>query len=178
MLVFLLPLVLVFKPFRTRLFNVLNTSSLSILQETKINDQTDERLNGLTLRIILWQESLNSVDQIKEIIFGKGFDQSANDELKTRLINRGIRKHNNLDPHNQFITTFYKMGLIGLGMLLFLFYYLIRVSLKQKDIILFSVTVMFIIAAFFESYLQRVVGIYFFVSLILLLTLPKNKKLT
>jgi O-antigen ligase len=177
MYAFLLPLVLVFKPFRERLFNIINVDSLSILKEQKINDQTDVRLNGATLRIILWQESINSIDEPKEILLGKGFDQTANDELKTRLMNRGIRKHNNLDPHNQFITTFYKMGLLGLGLLVFLFTYLLKVSLSQKNLVLFSTTIMFICAAFFESYLQRVVGIYFFTSIILLLALQKNKSI-
>lgn len=163
--------VLLFAPTRKRFQEIVNPESFSILQEDPIASKHDERLTGVTVRLIIWQESLETFSTIQHVLFGQGVDQKADRLLQDRLAARNVdASHIKYDPHNQYITTFYKLGLTGLLILGLLCVCVFRIAyLKRNRLLLFSM-LLFVIAMFTESVLQRATGIFFFLTLILLQT--------
>jgi hypothetical protein len=163
--------VLLFSPTRKRFQEVINMNSLSILKENPIASKQDPRLTGLTLRLIIWQESLATFTGFKDILLGQGVDQAAGKLLEDRLASRQVEAgHIRYDPHNQYITTFYKLGLLGLSCLVLICFYSLKLSVSKHKILLTFTILLFIIVMFTESVLQRATGIYFFLTIILLQT--------
>lgn len=165
--------ILLFTPTRKRFQEIFDLHNLSILADHPIQSFHDARLNGLTLRLIIWQESLDAIDNVKDLVFGKGIDKNAENLLQQRLETRGLESgHTRYDPHNQFIASLYKMGLLGLLVLAAICSYLFYQAYKRKNTLIFYGTLLFTLAMCTESVLQRVVGIYFFICILLLLSNP------
>ncbi|MBX3165007.1 MAG: O-antigen ligase family protein [Bacteroidetes bacterium] len=163
--------VLFFSPTRKRFQEVFSPENLSVLHENPVQ-RHDPRINGLTIRLIIWQETLSSFETAKDIFFGKGVDKNAAQLLENRLKNRGLeRGHTKYDPHNQFIATCYKTGLAGLIVLLGICFITFYYAIKNRNTLLLCAAVLFICAMFTESVLQRVTGIYFFICILSLLSL-------
>lgn len=162
--------IFIFSPTKKRFQEIFNISHLAILKENPIKSVDDPRLNGLTLRLIMWQESILALNGPKEIVLGKGVAKNSDDVLREQYSNRGLKSAiTKYDPHNQFITTYYKMGIPGLLILIGICVYSFYLSLRNKDKILLFTVILFVTAMMAESLLQRVVGIYFFVTLFVLL---------
>lgn len=161
--------VLLFAPTRKRFQEIINPKSFSILKEDPILSKHDERLTGVTVRLIIWQECLETFSAVKHVLFGQGVDQKADRLLQNRLTARNVdASHIKYDPHNQYVTTFYKLGLTGLLILVALCVCVLRIAqLSSNRLLLFSM-LLFVIAMFTESILQRATGIYFFITLLLL----------
>ena len=105
------------------------------------------------------------------MLFGIGTALESSNVLTNRLEKRGLEKgHTKYDPHNQYITTVYKTGVLGLLMLLLICFYTLLNAIKTKNKLAFYTIIMFIVAMMAESLLQRVVGIYFFTCILLLLS--------
>ena len=127
------------------------------------------------MRLILWRETLATMNGF-DYLLGKGVTRATNKTLENRLDNLGMRRHLTFNPHNQYIDTFWRTGIIGLVLLISIPIYSLLIGIKRKDklIILFS---FFMIAVMFsESIFGRVRGIYFFTTI--LLVLINTKKLT
>jgi hypothetical protein len=162
----------VFNPTKIRFAQLLHNQSFSILKESPVQNPQDVRLNSLTLRLIIWQECFHVFKSTHSYMFGFGLDEHADSYLRNRLELRGLKRGlTKYDPHNQYITTYYKTGLIGLLVLLGICFYGLKTALKQHHKLIIYCYFFFIIVMLAESVLQRVVGIYFFASLILLLPL-------
>lgn len=163
-------MILFFGPIKKRFNDVMDLKSYSVLKENPIQNEHDKRLNGITLRLIIWQETVNSISGIKELLFGNGVDQRSDKELENSFKNRGLSlRHTHYDPHNQFLTSFYHMGFLGLGILLIICFYSLRTGIFHKDQLIIYASLLFIFAMITESVLERVTGIYFFCSLLILL---------
>jgi O-antigen ligase len=159
---------LLFKPTRERFIAIFNLNDISILKDSPLNSATDARINGLTLRLILWQEVFHLMNK-EDFILGKGTGKDADKLLEEKLVKRGLEPaHTHYDPHNQFITTYYKMGLLGLILLILICAYNFYKALADKNKLLLYSCLLFVTAMLAESVLQRVVGIYFFVTILLL----------
>lgn len=164
-------IVLLFAPTRKRFQEIVNPKSFSILKEDPILSKHDERLTGVTVRLIIWQESLETFDNIRRILVGQGVGQKADRLLQDRLASRNVdASHIKYDPHNQYITTFYKLGLTGLLILVLLCFCVFRIACLSRNRLLVFTMLLFVIAMFTESVLQRATGIFFFLTLILLQT--------
>jgi O-antigen ligase len=162
--------VFLFAPTRKRFMNISNLNNLSILSDRPIKSVHDPRINGLTLRLIIWQETIESLDKI-DLLFGKGVGEEASVLLQKKFTERGLEiAHTKYDPHNQYITTLYKLGLIGASFIIFACIYLFCLGFKSKNKLLLFSIVLFTCAMFSESILQRIVGINFFISILLLLS--------
>ncbi len=155
-----------FAPVRERFESIVKFSDLSIISEQHIQNPNDPRLNGITLRIILWQESLN-MNKPLDFVFGLGVGQSARNTLKLSLEKRGLSSHLNYNAHNQFVTSVFKTGVIGCALLLAILFYGLTLGLRTNDaLLIFSVLLMFF-GMLSESILERVNGIAFFATMIL-----------
>jgi O-antigen ligase len=163
--------ILLFAPTRKRFQEIVNPKSFSILKEDPILSKHDERLTGVTVRLIIWQESLETFDHVKRILVGQGVDQKADRLLQDRLTSRNVdASHIKYDPHNQYITTLYKLGLAGLLVLVLFCVCVFRIAYLRHNRLLLFTMLLFVIAMFTESVLQRATGIFFFLTLILLQT--------
>ena len=163
---------LFFTPVKDRFRSISALSDLSVVSEQHIKDPNDPRLNGLTLRLILWQESLNFTS-IKELILGRGVSASGNESFKRSLEKRGLLSHLSYNAHNQYVTTIFETGLIGLVFLMALLIYSIKLAISNKDKILLTFTILMSIAMLSESVLKRASGLTFFCMIILLLSNSK-----
>lgn len=164
-----------FAPLRERFVSILRLSDLSIVSEEHIENPDDKRLNGVTLRIILWQENLR-VDNTIQFIFGRGIGRTGDDILEDNLGKRGLTKHLWYNAHNQYVTTFFHTGMIGLIALLSILFYCIRLGVRSKDQVLLFFSIITFLAMMSESVFERASGIVFFGLIILLITNAKQLK--
>ena len=68
-----------------------------------------------------------------DYLIGKGVTDSAEDELSLRLNNLGLTKHEEYNPHNQYVDTFWRTGVIGSDIPLLIPLYGIFYGIKNKD---------------------------------------------
>lgn len=127
-----------------------------------------QKYNGVTIRLLLWEESLKT-ENWKVLLFGSGVDEHSSQKLSKRFADRGLKSGQAAyDPHNQYITTYYKTGLAGLLVLFWLCVYVYRIARRSGSAVDIWTFVLFVSAMITESLLQRVTGIYIFSSLFLL----------
>jgi hypothetical protein len=159
---------LLFSPLINRYKTIFKTDDLSLLNEKHIENHNDARINGLTLRLILWREALATMQDV-EYIIGKGVAKDDTIEMKERLANLGLEKHQNYNPHNQYVDTFMRTGIFGLILLLVIPIYCLIWAIKSKDVILMQFSVLMIVVMLTESIFGRVNGIYFFTLTLIIL---------
>jgi hypothetical protein len=127
------------------------------------------------------QKFLNSTDSIRKenwsgvtkvitlnTFFGVGADGGLQFLQKERQINSEpyINRHN---AHNDILEIILRYGVFGLGIYLILIYKLSNNSIQNKNYIFKWLLVVFIISGVTESYLQRQIGLTFFVFFSLLM---------
>ena len=169
LLIFPLALIVVlFSPLKHRFNEISNTKDLTILKEKHIEKPNDARVNGLTLRLILWRETLATMNGLDYVI-GKGDTKETNKLLEKRLSNLGLTNHLGFNPHNQYVDTFWRTGILGLLLLVLIPIYCLIAGIKKKDrlVILFALFMMAVMCS--ESIFGRVNGIYFFTTVLLIL---------
>jgi len=161
-----------FPPVKKRFKEILNVDDLSVVKEHVITDNNDPRVNGLTLRFLLWQESINVVNTPSEIVFGKGVGKSTDELLRSNLVKRGLGKYQRYSTHNQFVNIFMRAGLIGVFSLLLIIIYAFYQAIINKNKMLLIIVILLTFAMLTESVFQRVLGIYFFTTVLLFLMKP------
>lgn len=170
-LVVMLLSLLVFAPTKERYESLFSLSDLEIISENRIENPRDMRLNGLTLRFLLWQESLK-FDNASDLIFGNGVSEQAKKPFVDKLRKRGLTDHQRYNAHNQYVTTLHKTGLVGLIVLIALIAYCVKESLRTHNRMLLFFMLLISFAMLSESIFERVYGVAFFAIVILLLAQP------
>jgi hypothetical protein len=159
-----------FQPLRDRVGSVLGLKDLSVVSEVPVVNPEDPRINGLTMRLMLWQESM-SYEGLTQTLLGRGVGAAGEDAFKEQLKKRGLTSHLSMNAHNQYLTSYYLMGLLGLTMLIAILYECFRVwSIYRTRTILLWFTILFAAAMMTESVLERLVGIVLFGLIGLLLS--------
>jgi len=164
---FVILILFFFTPLNERFGSIIKPSDLTVITDDYIQNPDDLRLNGFTLRVILWQENLNSVNNF---LFGNGVSLSGTRYLELSLMKRGLTNHLQYNAHNQYITTIYKTGLLGFIILFAILAYCILQGIKTKNMTLVYFTTMMSLAMMSESIFERVSGIAFFCLVLLLLS--------
>lgn len=132
----------------------------------------DSPLNGLTLRLIIWGQSLRVVHEQNAYFLGVG-----NGDFQYYLDNRykaiglytgnpdlGDSGYLGYNSHSQFVQELLCNGILGLTLLLLL-YGAILIKSRKVDFVLFSFSILFVFLSISESALQRQAGIVLFVLL-------------
>lgn len=167
----ILPLILIvvlFSPLKHRFGEILKKEDFTVLKEKHIDNPYDARVNGLSLRLILWREALATMHGIDYVI-GKGVSKETNILLENRLIDLGLLKHKDFNPHNQYIDTFWRTGIIGLLFLILIPIYSLVVGIKRRDKLIIQFSLFMFAVMWSESIFGRVNGVYFFTTVILIL---------
>ncbi|MET1258514.1 O-antigen ligase family protein [Flagellimonas sp. DF-77] len=165
----LLAALMLFRPVQNRFKEIIDYKDLSVLNETKL-EPNDDRINGLTLRLILWREAFATLENWQERIFGNGAARSKERELKQRLEKLGLRQHIDYNPHNQFIDTYMRTGILGLAFLLAIPIWAVYLGKKKGYRMLTVVALFAFLCMFTEAIFGRVRGVYFFTTIFILLT--------
>lgn len=156
-----------FPPTQKRFRSIFRIDDFSIVMEKYISNPDDVRLNGITFRIILWQESIKSLHNLSYFIFGRGVSEKSQHELKNRLLQRGLYRHSLFNSHNQYVSTLYSLGLSGLLVLFGLLVYLNGWARVHKQDIMQYFIFLMSVAMLSESIFLRSIGIAIFLSIIL-----------
>ncbi|GAA4109820.1 hypothetical protein GCM10022393_06610 [Aquimarina addita] len=121
-------------------------------------------------RILTWQASLQLIKEAPFFGYGVG---DANDVLIEKYKELGYiyNYQNRYNAHNQFLQTLLHTGIIGLGILVFIFV-LLALRMKRSSNELAVLLILFI-SLMFESMLVRFNGIVFF-SIVIPLLLKKR----
>lgn len=177
--VFAIPILIaalvLFSPVRERFLSISNLNDLSIVGEKFVSDPKDARLNGLTLRLILWQESL-VINDLSDFLFGKGVSLKASKQFENRLLMRGLVNHAEFNSHNQYVTTMQKTGLVGLLILLSTIFFCFHHGRVAGNFLLIYFTAMMGIAMLSESLFERSSGTTFFILITLAMVNFNDKK--
>lgn len=161
-------IVVLFSPLKNRFGDILNKEDFTILNDKHIENADDSRINGLTLRLLLWQEALATMNGFDYII-GKGVTKETNKTLENRLVNLGMLGHKNFNPHNQYVDTFWRTGAIGLLLLILIPVYSLVIGIKRRDKLIIQFSLFMFVVMWSESIFGRVTGVYFFATVILIL---------
>lgn len=132
----------------------------------------DSRLNGLTLRLIIWEQSLKVVREQNAHLLGVG-----NGDFQYYLDNRykeiglytgnpdlGDSGYLGYNSHSQFVQELLCNGMLGLSLVLLL-YGTILIKSRKVDFSLLAFSILFVFLSISESALQRQAGIVLFVLL-------------
>ncbi|MEZ4792900.1 MAG: O-antigen ligase family protein [Gelidibacter sp.] len=162
-------IILLFSPLNNRFKTIFQTKDLSILEEKHIDNDNDPRINGLTLRLILWRETLSTMEGMDYII-GDGVSKSTNKKLFDRMTHLGLLHHQDYKSHNQYVDTFWRTGIIGLVLLLMIPIFSLIWAIRSKEVVLAQFCALMLVVMLTENIFGRVNGIYFFTLVILLIT--------
>ena len=120
---------------------------------------------GDTSRPDNWKSVISVVKE--NLLFGVGTDGGLNQLQKERSEKTESYK-NRHNAHNQYLEILLRYGIVGLALYLFIIYLLIRSAIKSKDKIFIWFLIVFLISSLTESYLQRQIGLIFFLFYALL----------
>ena len=137
-------------------------------EEVEFGNQLDS--NGVTktyggkaIRIAIWKCAKDVVAENWMIGVGAG---DVHKHLQESYKNRQFVlawKYNNFNAHNLFLETIIAVGVLGVGLLLLLFYNLWSLSFRNRDLLQFAFFGLFLLFSMMESSLNVQRGLVFFV---------------
>jgi O-antigen ligase len=146
-----------------------------VKSENKVEKpQTEESYNSISIRVELWKDSWELIKQ--NIFFGVGTGD-IKDILEKKYAEKkfyyGATKKFN--PHNQFLHTGVTLGLMGVTVLLLMLILPGLQSLKTKNYLFISFSVVVFLNCMTESILEVQKGVLFFCVFSLLLFHPHKE---
>jgi O-antigen ligase len=156
-------------------FNVkaLNGRYVNAIEVIKEENDTKKTHNSTSERLDLYKSSINLF--VQSPIFGYG-SGDAKDVLKSRLKDSRDSYLNSLNAHNQFFQTALSIGGIGLLVLLSLFIIPIIYAIRSKHYVLVIILINFAIGFLFEAMLERIMGVYAFSFILVVINLFIGKE--
>ena len=130
------------------------------------NTTTNSRMNG-------WKASFDLIRQQPILGVGPG---AIKEKLNKAYLARDLA-YGNRNPHNQYLQTWLELGLPGIVMLLLLGVVAAIFAIKEKNYLYLAFLLIIFINMFFESILERRLGVLFFAfwnSLFWFYNLKKN----
>lgn len=127
----------------------------------------EDSFGGTSLRLRKWKNSINAISSSP--LFGYGVGDGKDELLKEYKRDKFyLGYYKKYNSHNQFLQTGLYVGILGILILLLIFYEMYGCKLANTNIYIFLVANIFFISFFTESILSRQWGIVsfpFFVSL-------------
>ncbi len=131
-------------------------------------------IESSTVRLVAWTLSYHMIQEKPQ---GYGIGDSQ-DELNNTYRANGYTfyAYRNLNPHNQYLDTGIQIGFLGLFLLLFSLFLLLILELKNPDAFIICIGLCIFTSLFFESFLERQVGVMTLIFYLLLSQARKAKK--
>jgi len=145
--------------------------------EIKKFNYTDVDLNGFTGRIAMWT---CAKDVIKEnFMWGVGIGDAKEDLIADyRKKDFRVGYYWGYDSHNQYIETTLTIGIVGLVILLSIYFNIFSLAIKNKNMTFLSFCIIFFMFGLTESNLSTLKGISLFTFFISIFITSPNKHLT
>jgi O-antigen ligase len=136
----------------------------------------DYEWSGADIRFLQLRAFLELAEEDQMYWKGYGFKASNKKLAEKHKEYKIYSKMIGINFHNQYLQIIAELGVVGLILLLGIFFLLLRRSLKTRDLILFSFTILVISVCITESLLWRQRGMVFFIMLSLLLYNFPNRR--
>lgn len=130
-------------------------------------------IESSTVRLVAWTLSYH---MIEEKLQGYGIGDSQNELNNTYRANGyTFYAYRNLNPHNQYLDTGIQIGFLGLFLLLVSLLLLLILELRNPDAFIICIGLCIFTSLFFESFLERQVGVMTLIFYLLLSQAQKAK---
>ena len=154
------------------------TKNFEILNKDHFNGD-DEEFNGLNLRLLFWKYTLQEVTINNWELIGAGTGDTQD------LVDSSYTRHNldeygyvGFDPHNQWIFTYAQLGLIGIVVLIVMYWFSFRAAILSENLPFFFFLLTTLLFSLTESIFESNKGIVFFVMLYTIMSCQNKKHLT
>ena len=139
----------------------------------------DEGLFGEEVRLVMWTITAKECIAHPMGVGTGNVDESLSagllkvnrNEMAKKMPNNEIR----FNPHNQFLHTALELGVVGLGVFLFILIRSLQLGIRHRNRLLILVIACLSFNCLFESMLQRQTGIVFFTFWIVLLSIHNTE---
>lgn len=143
---------------------VLSSDILSQRYNNAINNigQTNNiepEMSSMSQRNFIYSNSLNLISE--NIVFGVGTGD-VKSTFENLYEKENVHFHSYLNAHNQYLQTTIALGLIGLLILLSLFFFPMIKMIREKEFFFLTIFLLIGFSFLFESMLERNMGTYFF----------------
>jgi len=135
--------------------------SLQATTSDGINHQYKEDVT--LIRFWIWQSAFNTIKE--NPIFGVGTTSNVRDSLKKRyeVLRMESAASLRLNAHNQFFETWLSLGIFGLVILIFMIFMPLIIGVRNDDWLMVGFFCLSLFSFTFESMLERISGIVFFI---------------
>lgn len=165
-------------PIKNRIKEVVHSETQKVLYNKELSDL---KVEGISIRLFQYRVLMEIIKENPQKIFNgfglKAYKLKLNQKYKQYGIymgNQTLPGISGLDFHNQYISTFLSVGILGCSILLtFLFMALLN-GIKRKDEFLFAITGFFILTFLTEMSLETQRGVIVF-SIIIMIALNRNQ---
>jgi O-antigen ligase len=124
-------------------------------------EQPEALVTAMPSRLAIWSSAWKAIKQRPIIGYGPGGGQKALEEVyEKENFSSGIDQ--TLNPHNEFLSTYLDLGVVGFSLLLAGLVYPLFLSIRMNDGLSMSFIVIIFLFFCFESVLVRQKGIVFF----------------
>jgi len=132
--------------------------------------QSNNPGEGSAQRIVIWKCSLQAIQDNPVIGTGTGDVHETLDKKFTEYgFHYGVKLHRN--AHSQYYQTAIALGIIGLLILLFMFFSLLIHGIRNKEAVIVLITLVFLLHFFVESMLETQAGTVFIAFMIAFLSI-------
>lgn len=150
----------------------------AVLQHERMSEKMIEQ----EPRLFLWTEVALPIIQEKPILgHGLSDGQTQIDSVRqgkqSKILYELWKTNKRVDVHNQFLQTTIEFGLIGLVLLLAIYYYPIRLVNRSRMTLLLLGLFLFSWQSLFDTFITGQFAIIFGFFITLLLTVPKSESL-
>lgn len=141
-----------------------------------VTDSTEiKTYGGKAIRFAIWQCAQEVIEENWVVGVGAGdVHKSLQDSYKRNEFQLAWQ-FNNYNSHNLFIETIIAVGMLGIGVLISLFYLLFFYAIKTRDMLFFCFTTLFLMFSLIESAFNVQKGIVFLVAFSCLLFSAKEE---
>ena len=129
---------------------------------------------GVALRLFQTKAFVEILKEQGKMFFGFGLNnsqKSLNDKYKEYNLYPGFMNYN---YHNQYIQVFAELGILGLSILLWILFSILKDAIILRNYFLLSFIILILVVCITESFLWRQRGMVFFISIALLFSKRKS----
>ncbi len=141
---------------KDKLFDTL--SNLGFGTEKYVSE-VGEEYHKMSLRTKLWSSSISLIKERPLMGFGPNGSQNF---LEKKYLENGYSNLKGLNSHNQFLTTTLNQGILGLLILMSIFFTTFYIGVKQKNMQTMLCVLVLFLAFMTESVLIRQKGVFLF----------------
>ena len=141
----------------------------------ELNNKADPNNHSLLERLEYWKTSIRILSDNYILGVGTG---DIDDVFKSYYKNSGtlLTLENQHRAHNMYLTVFITLGILGISIFITLHIQLIRLNLKNKDILGLTFIMIFLLSFLIEDTLETQVGVTFYALFLGLFFSTQNEK--